>query len=423
MDMDTTDKDETSQNLPYTNVTPDLTKAGVWIYGKAGDKDSIKLVNGTDYKLTLTPIAGGGGNDVATKPGTYTLTATGLGNYKGSAKMVVTIRSKEIALLDAYIGSKKEDSTTTIDGETVIQLPDQEYTGSAITTSLLKDGSNKGLLLRDGSSNINDYTVSYTNNIYPGRAFVTLTGTGLYAGTKKVFTYNIIGDLSDTKLFDLNKNGLKDTYTYDGQSSTSSQFNTDFAKVEILRNPVGTGDAGATLAQNTDYTVDTTSLGTPGDDQVVITGTGYYKGTMSIPVTMKGDISKATLTWNNGSNIVPYGSQANVAYTLSFNGIILNTTNDYSVSGDTEDKIGSHTITLTGKGNYIGTLQVNYEQKYDLSILFSTHDFSTLRHYADKVILLQQTILRQGAPKEVLGSREFQSVFHLNLEEEGGTAP
>ena len=62
-------------------------------------------------------------------------------------------------------------------------------------------------------------------------------------------------------------------------------------------------------------------------------------------------------------------------------------------------------------------------QKYDLSILFSTHDFSTLRHYADKVILLQQTILRQGAPKEVLGSREFQSVFHLNLEEEGGTAP
>ena len=60
-------------------------------------------------------------------------------------------------------------------------------------------------------------------------------------------------------------------------------------------------------------------------------------------------------------------------------------------------------------------------QKYDLSILFSTHDFSTLRHYADKVILLQQTILRQGAPKEVLGSPEFQSVFHLNLEE-GGTA-
>ena len=57
-----------------------------------------------------------------------------------------------------------------------------------------------------------------------------------------------------------------------------------------------------------------------------------------------------------------------------------------------------------------------------LSILFSTHDFSTLRHYADKVILLQQTILTAGPPAEVLRSPEFQSVFHLNLGEEGGNA-
>jgi zinc transport system ATP-binding protein len=64
-------------------------------------------------------------------------------------------------------------------------------------------------------------------------------------------------------------------------------------------------------------------------------------------------------------------------------------------------------------------------QTYDLSILFSTHDFSTLRHYADKVILLQQTILKQGTPREVLGSPAFQSVFHLNLGDsgEGGSEP
>ena len=62
-------------------------------------------------------------------------------------------------------------------------------------------------------------------------------------------------------------------------------------------------------------------------------------------------------------------------------------------------------------------------QKYDLCILFSTHDFSTLRHYADQVLLLQQTILRKGKPGEVLNSPEFQSVFHLNLGVEGGTDP
>ena len=59
-------------------------------------------------------------------------------------------------------------------------------------------------------------------------------------------------------------------------------------------------------------------------------------------------------------------------------------------------------------------------QTYDLSIFFSTHDFNTLQQYADKVILLQHSILKTGTPGEVLRSPEFQSVFHLNLGMEGG---
>ena len=53
--------------------------------------------------------------------------------------------------------------------------------------------------------------------------------------------------------------------------------------------------------------------------------------------------------------------------------------------------------------------------KYDLSILFSTHDFAALGSYADKVILLKSEVLRVGPPNEVLSSDEFQSVFHLDL--------
>lgn len=54
-------------------------------------------------------------------------------------------------------------------------------------------------------------------------------------------------------------------------------------------------------------------------------------------------------------------------------------------------------------------------RSYDLSILFSTHDFATLEHFADKVILLRNTVLKTGAPAEVLASPEFQDVFHLRL--------
>ena len=53
--------------------------------------------------------------------------------------------------------------------------------------------------------------------------------------------------------------------------------------------------------------------------------------------------------------------------------------------------------------------------QYDLSILLSTHDFATLEEYADKVILLQSTVLKAGRPGEVLGSPESQQVFHLTL--------
>ena len=49
---------------------------------------------------------------------------------------------------------------------------------------------------------------------------------------------------------------------------------------------------------------------------------------------------------------------------------------------------------------------------YDLSIVMTTHDFSTLEQYADQVVLLEKTILCQGSPAEVLASDAFRQAFH-----------
>ena len=51
-------------------------------------------------------------------------------------------------------------------------------------------------------------------------------------------------------------------------------------------------------------------------------------------------------------------------------------------------------------------------RRFDLSIVMITHDFGMLHHYADKVALLDHTILKKGTPEEVLSSNEFRSVFH-----------
>ena len=49
---------------------------------------------------------------------------------------------------------------------------------------------------------------------------------------------------------------------------------------------------------------------------------------------------------------------------------------------------------------------------YDLSILMTTHDFTTLEKYADQVVLMDKTVLAQGKPKDVLASEAFHRAFH-----------
>ena len=50
-------------------------------------------------------------------------------------------------------------------------------------------------------------------------------------------------------------------------------------------------------------------------------------------------------------------------------------------------------------------------QTYDLSILMTTHDFRSVKQYADQVVLIDKTILAQGAPSIVLESEAFSNAF------------
>ena len=50
---------------------------------------------------------------------------------------------------------------------------------------------------------------------------------------------------------------------------------------------------------------------------------------------------------------------------------------------------------------------------YDLSILMTTHDFSMLSRYADRVVLIDHEVKCQGTPEEVLASPEFFTAFHM----------
>lgn len=68
-------------------------------------------------------------------------------------------------------------------------------------------------------------------------------------------------------------------------------------------------------------------------------------------------------------------------------------------------------VDVEGMSNLMDMLD-EIRKTYDLSILMTTHDFSTLKKYADQVVLMDHTVLSQGSAETVLASDAFRQTFH-----------
>lgn len=53
----------------------------------------------------------------------------------------------------------------------------------------------------------------------------------------------------------------------------------------------------------------------------------------------------------------------------------------------------------------------NLKEKYDLSVILVSHDLALVKEYADSVILLDKTVVKEGTPEEVMESPEFHEIF------------
>lgn len=116
------------------------------------------LREGVDYQVTYT-------NNVAA--GTATWKATGKDNTTGTIEGTFRIAPADIADVDFD------------------DIADQTFTGSAIEPALAAALGN--YKLEAGR----DYTVSYSDNVNPGEAKVTITGIGSFTGTREL-TFKIV---------------------------------------------------------------------------------------------------------------------------------------------------------------------------------------------------------------------------------------
>lgn len=112
---------------------------------------SVVLVENRDYRLTYN-------NNI--NAGMATVTVTGMGGYSGSKTAAFKITDTDISHSAVTVTSKLT------------------YTGNELYPSVQ-------VMLNDIILNQNtDYVVYYENNIFPGKAKVTITGIGNYTGTK-----------------------------------------------------------------------------------------------------------------------------------------------------------------------------------------------------------------------------------------------
>ena len=210
-----------------------------------------------------------------------------------------------------------------------------------------------------------DYTVEYKNNINVGTATVTITGKGSYNGVTATTTFKI-----NEKRITI---PAGKTLTYNGEEQTGVDSKDEYKfSGTIKATNAGTYSATATL---------TDTANTKWSDETTEAKTISWKinaKKLSGNVTVS-DVEDKTYT---GSAITPEVEVKDTARNT-----VLTKNTDYTISYKNNVNAGTATITITGKGNYTGTVEKTFKINGDANPIKvtnktvytgSTVDLSTL---------------------------------------------
>ena len=294
---------------------PDQTYTGGEIEPEITVKDGdTVLVEGEDYEVSY------GEN---TDAGTVTVTITGTGNYSGETEVTFEIVGKDIA------GDE---------GFTIDPIPDQVYTGGEIEPEIVvKDGDT---VLVEGE----DYEVTFEENTDAGTVTVTITGTGNYAGETEV-TFEIVKAMAPAIQWPEVTGGP--TYGQTVAEIPLSAMEDDHGAF-VWKCPDCVPGVGEFLfplvympdnADNYDYT------GVPLECEVCVEVAPKDISTLTVD-----DIPAQTAT---GGALTP-------TVTVRHGDAVLAAGTDYKITYANNTAVGTATVTITGMGNYVGTLTATF---------------------------------------------------------------
>ncbi len=266
--------------------------------------EDLTLVKDKDYTVDY---------DDNTRVGTAEVVITGVGNFAGTRHTVFAIMPCDI-----------ED--TDID-----DIPAQDYTGYHITPDPHISYNGQDLIFG------RDYTLKYEDNLEVGTATVTIAGNGNFTGTvDKTFEISEM-DIDYVDIAPI------PSQTYTGYEITPEMSITFH---------------GRTLVKGLDYTVEFENNKDVGTATVIITGIpeAGVKGTKETEF----DITPAQISSAKVSSVPKHETYTGDPYTpeptLVFNGIELVKDVDYTLDYSNNVDAGEVVITITGMGNFEGTM-------------------------------------------------------------------
>lgn len=352
--------------------------------------NSINLKEGTDFTVSYE-------NNKAITEGDNKATAkiTFKGNYSGTYEKKFNINQKMIT-----------DESVIKDVEAKY-----EYTGSQIKPKITIEGLTEGT----------DYTVEYSNNTNEGTATIKVTFKGNYNGElTKTFAITTIDAKSLTvegvkdMVYDKNKPNiieklvvksgtteLKENvdYTYSvewpettgeatltitaihtsdnhltNDSTKEVKFRVGEAEIKDVTvaatvtypgkaatPSVTVKDGSKTLVKGTDYEVSYKNNDKVGTATVTVTGIGKYVGTVTKNFTIaKANVKNLKVSGISDVRYNPAGAKPTNMIIANGNVVLVEGT-DYTVKFANYTKVGTATVTITGKGNYEGTITKTYK--------------------------------------------------------------
>lgn len=228
-----------------------------------------------------------------------------------------------------------DEITVSLPSETIV------YDGNPHTVSFTVKHGDKVL------TENTDYTVVYLNNINAGKATILLSGIGAYQGTREVyFMINqrpiTVKPKDVTKVYDGSE--LKPSDEYEITSGTLVSGHSIEVTNAGSRTDVGTGTSTiSTLTIKDENNKDVTS------------NYAVTKATGSLIVTANGSVTfEITLEYDS---IVYDGTSKTPSANVKAFGKILSAGTDYKLEYSNNVDAGIATVTITGLGNYDGSLE------------------------------------------------------------------